>query len=345
MKIAVVTSCSIKLFPEIDHTPLSISAITYNLTEELVKMGHNVTLFATSDSETSAKLADNLLNSTDPKLKNFNYSNPEHNKLIHQHFEKAVLYGDNFDIIYGDTEDIIPYSKLISTPTVVTMHGPSISKTRLFFKNEKIIALSQKQIDNNPNINFIGIAHNGINISDFSYSNTPKDYFVWLGRITPIKGTMEAIEAIKKTNKKLILAGNIDNSEQEYVNKILQEVQGNKLLEYIGEVDRDKKNKLLKNAVATLMPIQWEEPFGLVAVESMACGTPVIAFDNGALPEIIKHEKTGFIVTDVAKMAKAIEKINIIDRHTCRKRVKENFTVQNMASEYDKIFKKITGAK
>ncbi|TRZ78403.1 glycosyltransferase family 4 protein [bacterium] len=345
MKIAVVTSCSIKLFPGIDHTPLSISAITYNLTEELVKMGHDVTLFATSDSITSAKLADNLLKSTDHKLKNFNYNNPIHNKLLHQHFEKAVLQGDNFDIIYGDTEDIIPYSKLTPTPTVVTMHGPSISKARLFFKNEKIIALSKNQIQNNPDLNFIGMVYNGINISNFIYNDTPDDYLVWLGRITPIKGTLEAIEVAKKAGKKLILAGNIDNNEKEYVDRILQEVQKNKLLEYVGEVDMNEKNHLLKKAIATLMPIQWEEPFGLVAIESMACGTPVIAFNRGALPEIIQDKKTGFIVKTEKEMIDAVKNIDKIDRQICRQHIERSFTIQKMAEKYDKIFKQIIKTK
>lgn len=341
MKIAIITSCSIRLFPEIDHTPFSISAITYNLAEELTKRGHDITLFATSDSITSAKLAKNLFKSTDPILKNFSYENPNHNKIHHAHLEKAVEESEKFDILYSSSTDFIPYSKLTKTPAIVTMHGPSISKTRLFFKNENIIAISKNQIKNNPDINFVGIVYNGINIQDFTFNNFSDNYLVWLGRITPIKGAMEAIQAAKKAKKKLILAGNIDQNEKDYAQKIFKEIENNKLIEYIGEVDLNKKNNILKNAAATLMPIQWEEPFGLVSVESMACGTPVIVFDRGALPEIIKNNKTGFIVNNEDEMVKAIKKISTIDRYKCRERVEENFTVEKMTDGYEEIFTKI----
>lgn len=339
MKIAVVSSYFVRLFPGIDHTPYSISAIAYNAAEEFVKQGHKVTLFATSDSETSAVLPKNLLKSTD--LKNIHPKSRSYKKLFEKYFKNIVAQGENFDIIHNHNNDFIPYSRMTATPTITTMHGPRVSnKKNLIYHNEKMVAISENQKENNSSLNFAGVVHNGIKTEDFEFNENAGDYFAWLGRITPIKGAMKAIKAAKNAKVKLILAGNLDKNEKSYTKKVFAEIKSNpELLKYIGEVGKKDKMELLRNARATLMPIRWEEPFGLVAVESLACGTPVIAFNRGGLPEII-NKKTGFLVKNTSQMAKAMAQTDKISRKNCRERAEKNFTVEKMAKGYEKIFYK-----
>ncbi|MFH1187634.1 MAG: glycosyltransferase family 4 protein [bacterium] len=341
MKIAIVTSCFIRLFPGIDHTPNSISAIAYNIAEELKKRGYEVTLFATSDCETSCYLPKGLLKSSNfkkIKVNSFLYKN-----LFEKHFKNVIAQSGKFDIIHSHSNDFIPYSRLITkAPTITTMHGPRVSKKEnLIYHNEKMVAISKDQKKNNPELNFVGVVHNGIKVKDFKFNKCSDNYVAWLGRIHPIKGAMEAIAAAKKAKVKLIMAGNLDKSENDYTKKIFAEIKKNpKLIKYIGEIGKKEKIKLLSNARATLMPIRWEEPFGLVAVESLSCGTPVIAFNRGGLSEII-NKKTGFLVRNTTEMAKAITKADKISRKNCRERAEKKFTIEKMADGYERIYANI----
>lgn len=339
MKIAIVTANIIKLFPGIDHTPYSISAIAYNLSEELIKKGHDISLFATGDSITSARVPEGILKSTDARVKNAFKNANLYKKLKKYHFENVISKSCDFDIIHSHDNDFIPYARFTSTPVITTMHGPKVSKKEnLICHNEKMVAISKNQKEKNPGLNFVGIVHNGIKVEDFKFNNSPGEYLAWLGRINPLKGALEAIEAAKKNHVKLIMAGNIDENEKNYTKKVFSEIKNNpELLKYIGEVGKNEKIELLSNARATLMPVCWEEPFGLVAVESLACGTPVIAFHRGGLSEIIT-KKTGFLVKTTAQMAKAVTQIDKISRKNCRERVEKNFTVERMADKYEKLY-------
>lgn len=343
MKIAIITSPFIKVFPGIEHTPFSISSIAYNLSEELVKRGHKISLFATADSITSACVPKGLIKSTDPLIKNIACNSAIYEKLCAEHFKKVIAIADQFDIINSHDNDFIPYSRLTNTQTVSTMHGPAVSKKEnLRFNNEKMIALSNNQKEKNSCLHFVGVAYNGIKINDYPLNPKNSNYLAWLGRITPLKGTIEAVKAAKRAGMKIVLAGNLDPSAKEYAKTVLEEIKKSKgNAEFIGEAGKEKKINLLSNAAAVLMPIKWEEPFGLVALEAMACGTPVIAFNKGALPEIVKNKKTGFLVKNIAEMAEAIKAVEKISRHACRKSVEVKFTVEKMAERYEKIFTKV----
>ncbi len=183
-----------------------------------------------------------------------------------------------------------------------------------------------------------------IAISSFVFNNAPNDYLVWLGRVTPVKGTLEAIQAAKKAKMKLILAGKIDWASAEDIKyceeKIKPEIDG-KQVSYLGELGDKEKIELLRNAKALLNPINWNEPFGLVTIEAMACGTPVIAFDHGPIREQVIGGKTGFIVKNVDEMAEAVGKIDKINRKKCYEHSNKYFSVERMAEGYEEVYRKV----
>jgi glycosyltransferase involved in cell wall biosynthesis len=211
--------------------------------------------------------------------------------------------------------------------------------------DKTLVAISKQQIKNNPKINFLGMAYNGIAVDLFPFNPQPKDYLLWMGRITPQKGALEAIEVASLAGKKLVMIGTIPSLPplyKKYVEKVIREIKENKNVKFLGFAKNFKeKANYLKNASCFLMPINWEEPFGLVMVESMACGTPVIAFDRGAVREIIKDGETGFITKNVREMAKAVQEIKNISRKKCRQWAEKNFSVEKMAIGYEKIYKKV----
>ena len=332
------------------------------LAEGLVKKGHKVTLFASGKSKTSADLESfinisiygqyqayrNKKSSFDPRGKLY-YDLGNH--------LKAFLSQDKFDIIHSHFGSAAMFfAPFLKVPLIITQHisfpdkgEPDLLKCFCDYnKHTYFIPISRNQAGV-AKYKIAKIQHqiyNGININKFKLNLNPKDYFVFLGRTTPKKGTLEAVKAVKAAGGKLKIAGSIDNKE--YFKKAEKYIDG-KNIEYIREVELKEKNILLRNAKALLFPIDWEEPFGLVMIEAMACGTPVIAFRRGSVPEIIKHNKTGFIVPPLDKnkkpniegLVEAIKKIDQIDRRECRKHVEENFTVEKMVDEYEKVYYKI----
>lgn len=201
-------------------------------------------------------------------------------------------------------------------------------------------------------LNFSATIHHGIPIEKFPYNKKPENYLVWLGRITKKKGLTEAIKVAKATKTKLIIAGIINPRDQEIFNKEIKPEIDHKQIFYIGPVGHQSKVKLLKNAKALLYPVSWEEPFGLVMIEALACGTPVIAFKRGSVPEIVKDNKTGYQVRTVSEMIKAVKKLYSMPveeyqkmRYNCRKQVEKNFTVEKMVDQYEKMYYKILNLK
>ncbi|XOB41920.1 MAG: glycosyltransferase family 4 protein [Candidatus Nealsonbacteria bacterium] len=335
--------------------------VVYNLTEELVKRGHKVTLFATKNSKTSAKLkyafkkalglgmTEGLLSELAKKL-SWAHALPSFYHAILP-FEKA----SDFDIIHNHFHYYgLFFSSLIKTPTLTTYHGDlstaeksPIEKLILEkYKKNLWTAVSKSQKKHTKTkLNFLKVIHHGIPIEKFPFSRKHQNYLAWLGRITEKKGIVEAIKVVKITKNKLIIAGTINPRDKEFFKKEVKPKIDNKLIFYVGPANHQKKVKLLKKAKALLYPISWEEPFGLVMIEAQACGCPVIAFDKGSVPEIVKNGKTGFIVKNANEMVKAIKKIDQIDRRECRKHVEKNFTIEKMVDEYEKVYYKILNKK
>lgn len=305
------------------------------LCEGLVKKGIDVTLFATKNSITSGKLSAvcECGYEEDEKIE------PKVWECLHisEVFERA----DEFDLIHNNF-DFLPlsYSGLVKTPVLSTIHGFSSSAILPVYEkyNNKSHYVSISNSDRSELLNYIATVYHGINLKQFTFKKQIGDYLLFFGRIHHDKGAKEAIKIAKSFGKKLIMAGIIQ--DQKYFVEELSPHFGEDVV-YIGSVGPKERNKLLREAYALLHPISFAEPFGLSVVESMACGTPVIAFNKGSMPEIIEPGKNGFLVSNVEEAVIALEKIPEINRQSCRNIVEEKFTVEKMVDNYIKVYEQI----
>ncbi len=323
-----------------------LAEVAYNLIEELVKRGHQVTVFAPRGSKTSGKIP---AKSPLPIKRLYNKKSPEIIKLYYQLLNLEIAkQAHRYDIIHTHQLGFFPWAELVSTPVVATLHNGGQSQFEKvladYCRKIKIISISYNAKNKSPFTNNVGVAYNGILLSKYTYNDSPQDYLLWMGRMVPKKGALEAIQVAKLCRKKIILSSLNTDEDPAYWRKVKKMINNKDVVYLPGKIGRQKIT-LLKNAKALLFPIKWEEPFGLIPVEAMACGTPVIAFNKGALPETVKHGHTGFVVTNVQQMATAVNKINSIKRSDCRQWVEKKFTVQTMADAYEKIYNKVLNKK
>jgi len=369
--------------PFISVPPLNYGGtelVVYNITEGLVKKGHQVTLFAPGDSKTSAQLI-----SPFPKALFYERMqelfSPTAFNLFWLHSLPTIYHGvfpfeqaKNFDIIHNHLHYIgLFFSQLVKTPTIHTYHGDFASAIKSpiekmileKYKDCYWIAISESQKRNcSIKLNFVGIVHHGIPIEKFTFNEKPKDnYLAWLGRITPKKGIETAIKIAKTLKIPLKIAGIVHERDKEFFKTKIKPQIDNKLISFFGGPNLQEKVKFLSQAKTLLYPVTWEEPFGLVMIESMACGTPVVAFARGSVPEVIKDGETGFIVnpsdddirgnwiikkTGIEGLCEAVERIYSMPedqyrkmRRACREHVEKNFTVERMVDEYEKVYEEI----
>ena len=333
-----------------------IERVASYLTEELVRRGHEVTLFASGDSKTKANLVSvyprSLLKDNIPwtdhlwNLENLSYafSRAKEFDVIHSHLDVWSVF----------------FQEIVKTPVVHTFHNPlyankekkiTTNRLRMFDRHKKgahwcYISKSQKALS--PlKIRQSSIVYNGIDAALFKFNPKPKNYFVWIARIDPYKGIENAIAAAEMAGVKLLLAGRLDEVRKDYFNQRIKPHLGTRI-KYVGELSQKELSGFYGGAIACLYPIEWHEPFGLVMVEAMACGTPVIGFARGSVSEVVKHEYSGFVLPMMKKgkknikgLAKAIEKIKDIKRENCRNWVDKNFTYQTMTDRYEKIYYKL----
>ncbi len=310
------------------------------LTEGLVSRNHDVTLFATGDSITSGKLHAVCARGYE-----------EDHSIIPKvweclHISELFEHAEEFDIIHNNF-DFLPltYTSFITTPVVTTIHGFSSPGILPVYKkyNNKVFYVSISEADRSPDLDYIKTIHHGIDINQFDFQPEPDDYLLFFGRIHHDKGAREAIEIARTCNKKLILAGIIqdDTYYHQYVESYLDNVN----VVYAGSVGPDKRNQLLGKASALLHPINFNEPFGLSVIESMACGTPVIAFNKGSMPEIIETGSNGFLVNTTSEAIDAVAHISDIDRASCRRRVEQHFTSSHMVEQYIQVYENIIEKK
>ncbi len=319
--------------------------IVYHLCVGLKKRGHQVTLFASGDSRVSCRLV-----SVYPKSlikAGISWRDQTYNILtLSETFKRA----NQFDIIHTHIDLWETYfPQLVKTPVIHTIHNPLYSSakidSRLFilehFKKNNYVAIStaQRQLSR-VKLNFVATIYNGVDLNDFKFSPKGGDTFVWAARIDKYKGIENAITVAKRAGVKLLLAGRLDPAQVDYFKKVIKP-QLNHQICYFGEYSRYQKSWFFGRAKALLYLIEWHEPFGLIMAESMACGTPVIAFNRGSVPEIVKDKKTGFIVKDIDEAVEAVKKINQINRAECRKWVEKNFTIEKMVENYEKVYYKI----
>lgn len=310
------------------------------LTEGLINHGINVTLFATGDSVTKANL-----HSICPK----GYEEePDIDPKVWEclHISEVFEHANEFDLIHNHF-DFLPlsYSRLVNTPLITTIHGFSSPRILPVYKkyNQSVHYVSISESDRDPELDYISTIHHGIDLKQFTFNSTPDEYLLFFGRIHADKGAHEAIQIAKKSKKKLIIAGIIQ--DKVYFNQNVKPFLNDDDISYVGSADPEKRNKLLGSASALLHPINFAEPFGLSIVESFACGTPVIAFNKGSMPEIISDGKNGFLVTTIEEAVSAVKNIADIDRLYCRKDAELRFSSQRMVNDYIKVYQMILKEK
>lgn len=316
------------------------------LTDELVRKGHDVTLFASGDSVTLAKLQsvhDKALR-LDSRIKEYG---------IYEMLNLSSVYeqADQFDIIHSHVGcAALPYCNLVKTPTVHTLHGiftPDNEKLFIHAKKQPFVSISDAQRDPRLNLNCVGTVYNGIDPNRYTYHPQPDNppYLAFLGRMSSEKGPHLAIEIAKRTGLPLKMAGKVDPVDQEFfATQVKPHIDG-KQIQYLGEATHQDKSPLLGGAIATLFPITWREPFGLVMVESMVVGTPVIAMNLGSVPEVMSHGKSGYICNSVDECVAAVERISELNRQDCRDHVLENFSAKRMADGYEAVYRQILAEK
>jgi glycosyltransferase involved in cell wall biosynthesis len=311
--------------------------IASNIAEGMVKKGAEVTLFATGDSVTSGKLDAVCAHG-------YEEDRTQDAKVLEcLHISNLMEKADQFDVIHNNF-DFLPltYSGLIKTPVITTIHGFSSQKIIPVYKkyNSTGNYVSISDSDRSPDLNYLATVYNGLNIEDFDFVEQPDDYLLYFGRIHHDKGCAEAIQIAQKSKRKLLIAGIIQD-ENYYREKV--EPYLNDQIQYIGHAGPEKRNELLGKASALLHPINFNEPFGMSVAEAMLCGTPVIAFNKGSMPELIKPEETGFLVNTIDEAVEAISNLKNINRKDCRDLAISKFSSEKMVDDYFELYKKILG--
>ncbi|MDR5794999.1 MULTISPECIES: glycosyltransferase family 4 protein [unclassified Caballeronia] len=311
------------------------------LTEELVKMGHDVTLFASADSRTRAKLvassdcAVRLLEDTaDPQAFHFAM------------LEDVVRASGDFDIVHFHTDYMsFPYARRLDAAHVTTLHWrldvPGLDALYRRFADVPLVSISDAQREPMPWAGWTATVHHGMPAALLPFQARAEQHLAFVGRIAPSKGPDAAIRIARRANVPLRIAAKIDEADRPYFIRDVEPLIEAPHVEFVGELDDHGKRGLLGHARAMLFPIAWPEPFGIAMIEALACGTPVIAFGRGSVPEIIEHGVSGFIVRDEDEAVEAVARLPEIDRRACRARFEQFFTAERMARAYVEVYERL----
>ncbi len=311
------------------------------LTEALVEQGHDVTLFASGDSVTSAKLE-----SVWPRGLRLDGHIRDQNALHTVMLETVARRAQEFDLLHFHL-DYHPFSLFSRqrTPFVTTLHGrldlPELQPVFEVFPTAPLVSISNAQRLPLPNAHWIGTVQHGLPAGLLKPASIPQTYLGFLGRISPEKGLDRAIEIAVASGLPLKIAAKVDSADAEYFQTIIRPLLDYPGVEFIGEIGDGEKAHFLSGAIGLLVPIDWPEPFGLVMIEAMACGTPVIAFNRGSVPEIVDDGLTGFIVRDVAEAVAMVPRLSHLSRTAVRQRFETRFTARRMADDYLELYRKL----
>ena len=317
------------------------------LTEELVRRGHVVTLFASGDSRTSARLAPTTERGLRERFSLQEMQElaiPLHLAMLGQVFQRA----DEFDIIHCHNDYwVFPFESLVQTPVVTTLHGrldlPYLPPIYRHFPRVNVVSISNQQRAPLAPVRprWVGTVHNAVPVAEFPFSDRPGDYFLFLGRIAAEKRPDWAVEIARRTGIKLKVAAKVDPYDREYYQHEIRQLFDDPIVEFLGEVDEEQKRALLVEAFALLFPIDWPEPFGMVMIEALACGTPVLAMNRGSAPELLRHGVSGLIGDSVDELVALAPSIANLDRHACRREAERRFSSGIMADAYEQIYQRV----
>jgi len=308
------------------------------LTEELVRLGHQVTLFASADSRTRAELV--------PICPRGLWRDASVWETLAHHvlqMERVAQSAHRFDVIHYHGDPLhYPLARRLPCATVTTLHGlllpvdhgPLLEE----FGDAPLVSISDDQRRPLPQVNWQATIHHGLPPDVLSFHERPGDYLAFLGRISPEKRVDLAIEIAREAGMKIRIAAKIDPSDQDYYESV-RHLFDEPHVEFLGEIGEENKGEFLGNAAALLFPVDWPEPFGLVMIEALACGTPVIAFRRGSVPEIIEHGLTGFVVDNVEEAARAARRISLIKREICRSEFENRFSARRMCHDYLRVYR------
>lgn len=315
--------------------------IISSLTEALTQLGHDVTLFATGDSRTSARLVAGA-----PKALGFDHpfeSDAAHVAMLAQVYARA----SEFDVIHSHLDCLaMPFAATNETPTIITLHGllnlPGYPDALLAFPNLRYVSISDSQRAGLRaglyELNWAATVYHGIETRLYQFSERPGAYLLFVGRISPEKGPEHAIAIARKCGIPLKIAAKIDPKDRKFFEQTVKPLLDNPLIEYLGPVNEQRKGHLMRNALALLLPIRWAEPFGLVFIEALACGLPVLTCPYGAAPEILRDGVTGFMRESDDELAEAARRVGEISRAGCRAWVEQRFDTRQMTQRYLNVY-------
>jgi glycosyltransferase involved in cell wall biosynthesis len=316
--------------------------VVHWLTEELVAMGHDVTLFATGDSTTSARLVPTRARAA-RFVPNFEENGAPYMRLL----ELVRRQADQFDVLHFHIDFWpMPLFSRQATPFLTTLHGRLdrdwVEDIYGLFPDAPLVSISDSQRRPAPHLAYAATIHHGMPASTLRpVANGEGGYLAFLGRISPEKGIESALAIARQAGMKLRVAAKVGAEDAEYHDRVVAPLLTRSDVEFIGEIDDSQKPAFLSNARALLFPIAWPEPFGLVMIEAMACGCPVIAFRQGSVPEVIEDGRTGFIVDDVTGAVAALGRLDRLDRAAVRRRFDERWTARRMAEDYVALYRRL----
>jgi glycosyltransferase involved in cell wall biosynthesis len=318
--------------------------VVHHLTEELIRQGHDVTLFASGDSLTQGRLEAICPQSLrlDPQCVD---PLAAHVMMVNRVFRQK----EDFDVIHFHVGYLhFPIIGREQVPVLTTLHGrldiPDLVPLYKEFPKVPVVSISYSQRDPLPWLDWRATVHHGLHGDDYKFYAKPGKYLAFLGRISPEKGLDHAIAISRRTGIELKVAAKIDRSDRHYFENSIKPLLHDPGIEFIGEIGFPDSNAFLGNAAALLFPIQWPEPFGLVMIEAMAAGTPVIAYSRGSVPEVIQDGVSGFIVNNVEEAARAVQQLPTLDRLGCRKDFELRFSAARMCRDYVAVYEKLMQA-
>lgn len=315
------------------------------LTEELVRRGHEVTLFASGDSITSARLEPGwpqALRLVGLAKSGLSLQLP----MLSEAFQRSY----RFDVIHGHLDYwTFPFTRMVTVPSLTTLHGrldlPMLWPIYRYYRDVPLVSISDAQRLPLPDMNWVGTVHHGLPLDLLPFSPKTQGYLAFLGRISPEKRPDLAIEVARRAGLPIRIAAKVDEVDRDYFEAVIEPLLAEPGVEYIGEINDRQKSEFLGGAMALLFTVDWPEPFGLAMIEALACGTPVVARPCGSIPELIEHGVTGFVAAEIDDLVRAVERVESLSRERCRMEFERRFSVHRMADRYEKVYRKLIASR